>query len=418
MRIALRRLGVDTRYVLVGFPVAVIGFCLLITGIALGIGLIPLAGAGLFVLAATLLVARGFAELERMQLPEVLGRAVARPRYRRAPATASTLRRLLHPLTDGQSWLDLLHGIVIFPIAIFAFVVAVTWWSIALAGLLYPFYGWILQRIPPDQNQELPELLGFPDTLLVNDLFNVSLGLVFALTLPLIMRGLALTRAGIGRALLTTLAEMRERIDDLTEGRAAAVSAEATALRKLERDIHDGPQQRLVHLAMELGRAKRQLDSDPAAASSTLDGAIAQTRETLDELRTLSRGIAPPVLTDRGLPSALAALASRSTVPVRLETLTEERFPAAVENTVYFVVAESLANIAKHSQATLCTVTLRRLDGRLAVTIGDDGVGGAHVAKGHGLSGLADRLRAVDGSLRVDSPAGGPTIIAAEVPCE
>lgn len=417
MRIALRRLGIDTRYVLVGFPVAVIGFSLLITGFALGVGLIPAFGVGIPVLAGTLLVARGCAEIERQQLPDVLGRPVSRPRYRYAPAGASQFRKLVNPITNGQSWLDLLHGIVVFPIAIAAFVVTVTWWSIAVSALLYPLYGWILQRIPPDQNRELPELLGFPDTLLVNDLVYVAIGLVFALTLPLIVRGAALTRASIGRALLSTLAEIQDRIDTLTESRAAAVSAEATALRKLERDIHDGPQQRLVHLAMELGRAKRQLDTDPGAASSTLEGAIAQTRETLDELRTLSRGIAPPVLTDRGLPSALAALASRGTVPVKLEILTEERFPAAVENTVYFVVAESLANIAKHSQATMCTVTLQRMDGTLTVTIGDDGVGGAHMSKGHGLAGLADRLRAVDGTLRVDSPVGGPTVVGAELPC-
>jgi signal transduction histidine kinase len=417
MRSVLRQVGIDTRYALVGFPVAVIGFCLLITGFALGVGLIPLFGVGLLVLAVTLLIARGFAELERRQLPDVLGHSAARPRYARAPEGAGQIRRLLNPLTNGQAWLDLLHGIVIFPIAILAFVLTVTWWSVAIAGLLYPVYGWILQRIPRDENRELPELLGFPDTLFVNTVFNMSVGLVFLLTLPLVLRGVTLIRAGIGRALLTTLAEMQGRIEDLTEGRAAAVSAEATALRKLERDIHDGPQQRLVHLAMELGRARRQLDSDPGAASSTLEGAIAQTRETLDELRTLSRGIAPPILTDRGLAPAIAALASRSTVPVRLESLTEERFSPAVENTVYFVVAESLANIAKHSQATVCTVSLRRAGDSLAVTVGDDGVGGAHVAKGHGLAGLADRLRAVDGELRVQSPQGGPTVIGAELPC-
>jgi signal transduction histidine kinase len=417
MRSVLRQAGMDTRYALVGFPVAVIGFCLLITGFALGVGLIPLFGVGLLVLAATLLVARGFAELERRQLPEVLGHPVAHPRYPRTPEGAGQIRRLLNPLTNGQAWLDLLHGIVIFPFAILAFVLTVTWWAVAITGLLYPLYGWILQRIPPDENRELPELLGFPDTLFVNTVFNMSVGLVFALTLPLVLRGVVLIRAGIGRALLTTLAEMQGRIEDLTEGRAAAVSAEATALRKLERDIHDGPQQRLVHLAMELGRAKRQLDTDPGAASSTLEGAIAQTRETLDELRTLSRGIAPPILTDRGLAPALAALASRASVPVRLEIHTEERFAAAVENTVYFVVAESLANVAKHSRATVCTVTLRRVADKLTVTIGDDGAGGAHIAKGHGLAGLADRLRAVDGELRVHSPEGGPTVIGAEVPC-
>ena len=130
-----------------------------------------------------------------------------------------------------------------------------------------------------------------------------------------------------------------------------------------------------------------------------------------------SRGIAPPILTDRGIAPALAALASRSTVPVQLDIHTEERFPPAVENTIYFVAAESLANVAKHSQAQLCTISLRRVDDKLTLIIGDDGVGGAHVAKGHGLSGLTDRLRAVDGELAVQSPPGGPTVIGAEVPC-
>ncbi len=410
-------MGVDTRYALVGFPTAVIAFVLLVTGFSVGMGLVPLFGVGLLVLAATLLVARGFADLERYLLPEVLGRPVVRPRYRTAAPQAGSIRRLLNPLTNGQSWLDLLHGIVVFPFAIVAFVITIVWWSVAVAGLLYPLYGWILQRIPPEDNRELPELLGFPDTLLVNTVFNVAIGLVFALTLPMMLRLVVLLRAGIGRALLTALAEMQNRIDDLTEGRAAAVSAEATALRKIERDIHDGPQQRLVHLAMELSRAQRQMSKDPQAAENTLAQAITQTRETLDELRTLSRGIAPPILTDRGLASALAALASRSTVPVQLDIQTDERFPASVENTIYFVAAESLANVAKHSEAQLCTVSLHRSGDKLTLIIGDDGVGGAHVAKGHGLSGLADRLRAVDGELAVQSPAGGPTVIGAEVPC-
>src|SRR5581483_10762885 len=241
MRTALRQLGVDTRYVLVGFPLSVIAFSLLITGFAAGIGLTPLFGVGLLVLAVTLLVARGFAEVERHQLPEVLRRPVARPRYQPAPQNAGPLRKLLNPLFNGQTWLDLLHGMILFPIAIAAFVIVVTWWAIAIAGVLYPLYGWILQRIPADESKQLPEFLGLPDTLLVNDVFHVSLGLVFLLTLPLVVRGCALIRAGIGWGLLTALAQMRARIDDLTEGRAAAVSAEATALRRLERDIHDGP---------------------------------------------------------------------------------------------------------------------------------------------------------------------------------
>ena len=149
---------------------------------------------------------------------------------------------------------------------------------------------------------------------------------MFALTLPFVVRACALLEAYLGRALLTGVAELRDQVAGLTHDRAtaraqtaAAVSAEATALRRLERDIHDGPQQRLVRLAVDLGRAKQQLDADPDAARRTVDEAIAQTREALDELRTLSRGIAPPILTDRGLAAAAAALAARATVPVSLD---------------------------------------------------------------------------------------------------
>jgi signal transduction histidine kinase len=199
--------------------------------------------------------------------------------------------------------------------------------------------------------------------------------------------------------------------------RAAAVSAEAAALRRLERDIHDGPQQRLVRLAVDLSRARQQLATDPAAAAATVDEALAQTREALDELRTLSRGIAPPILTDRGLAAAVAALAARATVPVSVDIPADlPRLPALAEQTAYFTVAEALANVAKHSTGTRATVTVGRDDDRLVVTVTDDGRGGAHVAKGHGLAGLVDRLQAIGGALWVSSPPGGPTSIRAEIP--
>ncbi|GLW11011.1 histidine kinase [Microtetraspora sp. NBRC 13810] len=414
MRSLYKQAGIDTRYLLIGFPVAVIAFVLLITGFAAGVGT-TVVWVGLPILATTLLLARTFADTERRQLPEVLGRPVPRPRYAPAPKDAGAFRRMVNPLTNGQSWLDLLHGILAFPFAIVGFVFAVTWWSGTVAGLSYPLYGWILYRIPG--NNTLPSLLGLPDLYIADAAFNFAIGLLFLLTLPFVLHLVALLKAGLGRALLVGVAELQERIEDLTEGRAAAVSAEATALRRLERDIHDGPQQRLVHLAMELSRAQRQMGKDPSGAQHTIAEAILATRETLDELRALSRGIAPPILSDRGLAPALAALASRCTVPVEIDVQTSERYPAAVENTIYFVVAESLTNVAKHSRATQCTVTLTRVGDVLLLTIGDDGVGGAHVAKGHGLSGLADRLRAVDGEMAVESPQGGPTMIVAEVPC-
>ena len=217
-------------------------------------------------------------------------------------------------------------------------------------------------------------------------------------------------QAGLRRALLTGVAEMRSQITTLEGQRRAAVSAEATALRRLERDIHDGPQQRLVRLAMDLGRAQQQFDADPEAARRTIDEALAQTRETLDELRSLSRGIAPPILVDRGLPSALAALAGRGVIPVDLSIdpalgTPEGRLDPAVESAAYFVVAESLTNVAKHSQATVCRISVGRTGDALRVEIADDGEGGAHISKGHGLAGLADRVHAAGGRLDVASPA-------------
>jgi signal transduction histidine kinase len=244
------------------------------------------------------------------------------------------------------------------------------------------------------------------------------IGLVAAVFLFPAVRGVALLQAQLGRALLTSRAATQAEIDRVTQGRDAAVAAEAVALRRLERDIHDGPQQQLVRLNMDLARAQRQLDRDPQAARTTLGEAAGLARETLEELRALSRGIAPPVLADRGLAAALAAVAARSPVPVDLAVdLPTERLAPVTENTAYFVVSEALANVAKHSGATSCRVLVGCTDGRLVVVVEDDGTGGAVQAPGHGLAGLADRLQAVDGRLAVDSPRGGPTQLTADLPC-
>lgn len=410
----MRRVLLDSRYLIVGFPAAVLGFAMLITGFAAGVGT-AVVWIGVPILAGTLMLARGLADAERSWMADVMDRPPVRPRYKAAPAGAGAFRRLVNPMTSGQSWLDLLHGILLLPIAIIGFVLTVVAWAIPLTGLTYPLYGIVTSRIPG--NTDLAELMGLGEGYWVSVGVYGVIGLLGLLLMPFLIRGGVLLRAGYGQILLTRVAELQERIEDLAEGRAAAVSAEAAALRKLERDIHDGPQQRLVSLAMELSRAQRQMAKDPEAARETITSAITATRETLDELRALSRGIAPPILADRGLAPALAALAGRCTVPVDLDVQIEGRFQASVENAIYFVVAECLTNIAKHSRATLCAITLSRTGDSLLLTIGDDGVGGAHVAKGHGLAGLADRLRAVDGELAVQSPDGGPTMIVAEVPC-
>jgi signal transduction histidine kinase len=409
-----RRLGADAAYTLLGLPLGVLNFALLVSLFSAGLGTLVIF-LGFPLLALTLLVARGFADLERVRLQQLLGRPVPRPRYEPAPPDAHWFRRLITPLRQGQSWLDLLYGVLNLPLAIISFVLPVVWWAAALGGLTYWFWSRFLPQGDDNHNVVVEVLFG-ADTPHNEVLFNTYVGIFALLTVYFVQRGSAALHAAFAQVLLTRLAEMQGRIDDLTASRAAAVSAEATALRKLERDIHDGPQQRLIRLAMELTRARRQLDSDPQAAAQTLDDALGQARETLDELRALSRGIAPPILADRGLQAALTTLASRSTIPVELALEVEERLPAAVENVLYFTAAEALANVAKHSGATAARLTLTRRDGRVYVMVSDNGRGGAHAAKGHGIAGLADRLRAVEGEFAVESPQGGPTIVIAEVP--
>jgi signal transduction histidine kinase len=327
---------------------------------------------------------------------------------------------MVDPVTQSQFWLDLAHGILHFPIAVVTVSVVVSWWASAIGGTLSILWDWSIPRGPDDSS--LAQLIGLGDGAFARIGLQTAIGLVCLLSLPFVVRGCALVSAGFSRVLLTGVAEMRQTITVLTEQKAAAASAEAIALRRLERDIHDGPQQRLIRLSMDLSRARRHLGGDPDALRAALDEAVTQTQETLDELRALSRGIAPPILTDRGLPSALAALAVRCTVPVELAVdpglgTPAGRLDVGVETAVYFAVAEALTNVAKHSGATNCWVTVAHGPGRIGVDVVDDGDGGAHVAKGHGLSGLTDRVRAAGGTLTVASPPGGPTTISVVLPC-
>jgi signal transduction histidine kinase len=186
----------------------------------------------------------------------------------------------------------------------------------------------------------------------------------------------------------------------------------------LERDLHDGAQQRLVALALNLKLARSSLESDPQGASELLDDAIAELTEATAELRELARGIHPAVLTDRGLEAAVTALASRAAVPVEVKSLPDERLAPPVEATAYFVVAEALTNVARYSQASHAEVEIKRENGSLVVEVRDDGVGGADPAQGSGLRGLADRVGAVDGRIAVQSPAGAGTTVHVEIPCE
>jgi signal transduction histidine kinase len=187
--------------------------------------------------------------------------------------------------------------------------------------------------------------------------------------------------------------------------------------RRIERDLHDGAQQRLVSLAMNLGMAKEKMESDPPAAKELVDASHEEAKLVLKELRELVQGIHPAVLTDRGLDAAISAIAGRSPVPVTVEVDLPARPPEAVESTAYFVVAEALTNIAKHSAATQARVTIWREGDLLHLIIWDNGNGGATVAEQSGLAGLVDRVAALDGQLTVQSPPNGGTTVRAQIPC-
>jgi len=410
----VRRVVFESGYALSAFFLAVPAFVVVVTDLALGIGLTVLVG-GVLLLWVAVMVARGFARFERIRLRGMLGKPAQTPAYLCPRPEDGFWRKALLPLRDAQSWLDVVWCVVGLVTGTIAFCLTLAWWAAAAGGLTY----WFWQRwIPydPHDNTTLAELLGFGEGRHPEIVLNLVLGAVALLTLPLVVRFAAALHGSLAHVLLSSRAELQHEVRRVEGGRDAARAAEAASLRRLERDIHDGPQQRLVRLTMDLGRARRQLAEDPARASETIDAALLQARETVDELRSLSRGIAPPLLVDRGLTSDLDELTVRSEVPVEATVDVPDNLPPHLETAVYFVVAEALTNVAKHSGATRASVGVWVENGGVEVRVEDDGVGGAHPAKGTGLVGLQQRVLAADGRLEVTSPEGGPTVVAAWLP--
>jgi signal transduction histidine kinase len=410
----MRRVLYDSGYALSAFFLAVPAFVVVVTDLALGVGLAVLIG-GLLMLWVAVMVARGFARFERIRLRGMLGKPAETPAYLCPRPEDGFWRKALVPLRDPQSWLDVVWCLVGLVTGTVAFSLVLAWWAAAAGGLTY----WFWQRwIPydPHDNTTLAELLGFGEGRHPEIVLNLVLGSVALLTLPLVARFAAALHGSLAHVLLSSRAELQQEVRRVEGGRDAARVAEAESLRRLERDIHDGPQQRLVRLSMDLGRARKQLAEDPERAGETIDAALLQARETVDELRSLSRGIAPPLLVDRGLSAALGELTVRSEVPVEATVDVPDDLPPHVETAVYFVVAEALTNVAKHSGATRASVGVWMENGGVELRIQDDGVGGAHPAKGSGLAGLQQRVRAADGRLQVSSPDGGPTVVSAYIP--
>lgn len=410
----VRRTLSSTVYLLLASPFHLTIFLINITllSTALSVILAPIA------IPLAIMCASGSAAIERRLISNLAGfepvSASPRPAMRRFAKTRdeSLSEYVSRVLTSPSVWLEIVWTQVAWVLSMITWTITIAWWSIAIAGTTWPAYGWIFHG--RGDNQDLADLVGL-HSFGVAAIANVTVGLLFLATLPLVMIGMARGQGLVSSALLNR-AQQEAKIAELTQSRDAARVAESAQLSRLERDIHDGPQQRLVRLKMDLARMERQVGDDSHAILG-LRAAIASTQETLDELRALSKGIAPPVLSDRGLVAAVREAAGRATIPVTVEAdLGEAILPPHLEQAAYFVVSEALTNTAKHSAARSGLVSLQVNGFELTVSVTDDGHGGAHLSKGSGLVGLQNRVRSVGGTFTVDSPVGGPTTVLAVFP--
>lgn len=386
-------------------------FAFLILGwlLPLALALTPIFMVGLPILAVALFLSHRFAALERGRYRVVLGLEIPSPETTKAVGTLVDRFRAM--LRSPARWREAGYGVLRLPLSAVGVVLVAAGWLVPLAAITLPIYNWALPHGGADL--WLFTVRTWWMTVLVP---LVGLGLL--LTAPLMVRWVGRADLAVARRLLGP-DRMAARVGELERSRAAVVVSAEQERRRIERDLHDGAQQRLVALAMQLGRARSRFGTDPDGARALLDEAHTEAKLALAELRDLARGLHPAVLTDRGLDAALSGLAARSPIPVVVEVdpAAGEKAVPVVDAIAYFVVAEALTNVAKHAQATRAAVVVRRLDGLLRVVVTDDGVGGANPALGTGLRGLADRVSGVDGRLHVDSPSGGPTVLTVELPC-
>ena len=418
-----RRSWSEVGYALIGLPLGVAGFAVTVATLSFGLGNSFLL-IGLPLLAVGSIIARWFGALDREVGRRLLGVQVADPApLQRRPGFVGWI---VAQLTDVVAWRARGYLLLRFPLAVASFVVAAVFWAAGIAYVLWPA-AWAagLSHVLVRQNGVLqhvtPNYGGFYFDTWPRLGLLFAQGVILLLLAPWALRAVLMPDRWLIGGLLSPTAS--ERVRSLKQTRARAVDDSAARLRTIERDLHDGAQAQLVAVAMKLGLAKEKLGGGEGAAAEPdvkralelVDTAHRTAREAINELRDLARGIHPPVL-DQGLGPALSTLAARSAVPVELVVDVPERPSPAIETIAYFCAAELLANVAKHSGARRATVEAVHVPGLLRVRVTDDGKGGATMAAGTGLRGLAERVRTVDGRLELDSPPGGPTVVTAELP--
>ncbi|PKV95033.1 signal transduction histidine kinase [Amycolatopsis echigonensis] len=355
-------------FLVLSLPIRLAAFVLILVTMLVGVATTML-WIGIPVLLVATSLMYSYCTFERRWAHRMLGVTIAEP-VRRRPVGPGMLAVWQARLLDTATWREFAFVLIAFPLGIVEFVAGV------VSTAVPPFGIFVAPRIGTMHGELATSFLGPNRT-----------------------------------------AQLEARTQQLRNSRARGVDAVEAERRRIERDLHDGAQQRLVSVAMSLGRAQLKLDlDDPTAVRELIGAAHADAKLAVSELRDLARGIYPPVLQDRGLDAALSSLTARMPIPIEVEVTVEPRPPAPVETTTYFIVSETLTNVTKHSGADRASVRVTRDDDTVVVEITDNGHGGASMRPGGGLAGLADRAATIDGVLTVVSPVGGPTVVRADLP--
>ncbi len=392
-------------------PVAVVVFvpALVLASVALSsVIVVPVALALAFALFG---FARVAGHVERHRLAALLEVDLDDP----VPALTGTSwwKRFLERFSSRARWKELAYCFVKFPTGLFtATTTLAMWvWSLTLTGLPLFVYAMAAERaqfglftISAGPVTAIASAVGLVGMLLVAPWYTVAMGRL----------DVALARALLGP---DRRAQLASQAAEAEAGRSAAIGTAEAERRRIERDLHDGAQQHLVALAMDLGAARERLETDPELGRRLVAKAHEESKAALREIRDLVRGIHPMILDDRGLDAALSAIVVRSPIPVDLQVLVDERPPPTVESAAYFMVAEALTNVGRHASASRARVVIARRGDRLVIEVSDDGHGGADPTRGTGLAGLAERAASLGGTMDVLSPEGGPTTLLMELPC-
>ena len=394
-------------YLLVALPLGIIEFTFLVTAISVGVGT-AITLVGIPILIGTIYAWRWLAQLERRLIGALTGVQIPSP-YRPDPTGAGWSRKVYARLADPATWKDLVFLLLQLPLGIVAFAAATVVLGCAASWLAAPAYYW---AVPDGVDLGMFQVDTLPGALAL-----VPLGALLAFVGIPALGLLGRYYGELGALLLGSNAdpELTAQVSELEGARSRIIAAADAERRRIERDLHDGAQQRLVALSLTLRMAESRAEKDPEA-QELIRSAGEEAGLALKELRDLARGIHPAILTNRGLDAALDDLAGRATVPVEVIESPRERLPDQVEAAAYFVVSECLANVGKHAQASSATVSVTAQDGQLLVEVRDDGTGGVDVENGHGIQGLEDRVGALGGTLAVESPPGAGTRVLATIP--